>query len=229
MSKPMASSHAVHRAPPVRPSNSQRSVAVAGRTVRCRLPGQCWRCCRLAGAHQAEAWTTCRRATNRGRTEHRLVHHPHMNRQQLGVARRLTYQPWQAIRVTPVGFPTQFGKTRGPDLGRLSDGASLSAPVPLRCEVGFPAARPHARVGEPFGFLSGRVSGFALVEHHRTGFIPLADTAPLGDPTGDLPLSGFGAGFGELSGFGDGEYAFRLAYRIQRVQPRHQVDCLTSR
>lgn len=94
-----------------------------------------------------------------------------------------------------------------------------SAPVPLWCEVGFPSARPHARVGEPFGFLSGRVSGFALVEHHRTGFIPLADTTPLGDPTGDLPPSGFGAGFGELSGLGDGEDTLGLAYRVQRVQP----------
>lgn len=103
--------------------------------------------------------------------------------------------------------------------GLLGRRASPSAPLPLWCEVGFPSARPHARVGEPLGFLSGRVSGFALVEHHRTGFIPLADTTPLGDLTGDLPPFGFGAGFGELSGLGDGEYAFRLAYRIQRVQP----------
>lgn len=59
--------------------------------------------------------------------------------------------------------------------GLLGRRASPSAPLPLWCEVGFPSARPHARVGEPLGFLSGRVSGFALVEHHRTGFIPLAE------------------------------------------------------
>lgn len=103
--------------------------------------------------------------------------------------------------------------------GLLGRPGSPSASLPAGCEVGFPAARPHARVDEPLGFLSGGIPGFALVEHHRTGFIPLADATPLGDLTGDLPSYGFGAGFGELSGLGDGEYALGLAYRIQRVQP----------
>lgn len=103
--------------------------------------------------------------------------------------------------------------------GLLGRRASPSAPLPLWREVGFPSARPHARVDEPQGFLPRRVFGFALVEHHRTGFIPLADTTPLGDPTGDLPPPVFRAGFSQLSGLGDGEDTLELAYRIQRVQP----------
>ncbi len=92
-----------------------------------------------------------------GRTEHRLVHHPHMNRQQPGVACRLSYQPWEAIRVTPVGFPTQFGKACGSHLGCLGDGRHR--PPRFRCGVKSvfrPPAHMHAWVSHlgscPMGY-----------------------------------------------------------------------------